>query len=1232
VVCVHSFATLSSLGLLLACSSPSVDAPPTREKAAPIGVTSRATLGRAAAATPPDRLANYDARSAEAARGSPALRTKAFEWARPASSRAAAASAVVAPPRDAVEAARAFLGLSTGGVPALTAPRPRGGALDETVVTGVHDIGHGPVIVQLKRQVAGLDVYGQTTAVLLTRDLVPVARSGAPVGADHATPALRGVALDARTAMAAALADLTGEAYGAADLATVEAKGGYDRAALAPGSARAGRLVAPARARKVLFPLAGDLVPAYQIEVALRQARIPLRAFAYVISADDGAVLVRRNEVQNDSGFSYLVWADPATSLPYDGPQGLAGTPYPDPTPDGYHPSPLAQNTVALSSFSGNVRWLDPAATTANGNNAHAYVDLEPDGFDPGDIEATVTAAGEFSTAYDFAGEPYTDPNTQAAIVQLFYDVNFFHDWYYDSGFDEAFGNAQLSNFGRGGEEGDPLMAEAQDFEGVDNANMYTPADGFSPVMQMFLWNGNGQRHLEVTAPSGIARKYEGQIASFGPDSFPSEPALAVAAAVPADACSAITNGAVLTGKIALVDRGGGDTCFFSDKVKRAQDAGAKGVIVRNVDASQGFGGMAAADGYDGSVIIPSLLVSLETGGTLGNNLGGSGVTARLYREKVPMRDGTIDSLIVAHEWGHYISNRLVGNGGGLQDVQAGGLGEGWGDTHAMLLAVRERAGYDGTYGLAGWVAGGEAWDGNGSDGYYFGVRRVPYSTDMTKDPLTFRHIGDGQRLVPVSSLIPVAFGADGANNSEVHNAGEVWATMLWECYAALLRDTLGTAPRLTFQETQDRWKDYLVAAYKLTPTNPTFLEARDALLAVARTGDLRDYQLFWQSFAKRGAGVNAIGPGKWTSFDNTPVVESFEADPHLSVVSVAFQSTAGTCSDGDAYLDAGESGDFTVQLRNDGVSAVPATHAVATGTGLSFPGTPVDVPASAVGDLVTMMVPVSMTEVPSGSTASFVLTFAATASAVEFTTTVPVAVNLDVVASSSTSDTFREPQLVWTADGSFDGQPGWKLSADGAWAEGTNGTSDLRLVSPDLVVGSQPLRISFSHRYLFDTDSVPTYYDGGVVELSPDGGATWTDVGASAYDGTLFDGGIDDPNPLAGRDAFTFVNASYPDFDTVNLTLGTAYAGEHVKLRFRMGSDISVGWGGWTVRRVELSGITNQSFPLVRADAGTCAGSGGGGGGGGGGCATGGGSAGLAALLAMAALAFRLRRRRRGA
>jgi hypothetical protein len=51
--------------------------------------------------------------------------------------------------------------------------------------------------------------------------------------------------------------------------------------------------------------------------------------------------------------------------------------------------------------------------------------------------------------------------------------------------------------------------------------------------------------------------------------------------------------------------------------------------------------------------------------------------------------DGGIDTTIVAHEWGHVISGRLIADGSGLNTNQAGGLGEGWADFSALLLMVR---------------------------------------------------------------------------------------------------------------------------------------------------------------------------------------------------------------------------------------------------------------------------------------------------------------------------------------------------------------------------------------------------------------------------------------------------------------------------------------------------------------------------------------------------------------
>ena len=84
----------------------------------------------------------------------------------------------------------------------------------------------------------------------------------------------------------------------------------------------------------------------------------------------------------------------------------------------------------------------------------------------------------------------------------------------------------------------------------------------------------------------------------------------------------------------------------------------------------------------------------------------------------------------------------------------------------------------------------------------------------MSKNPLTFKHIADA---TPLPATPPISPRGGGSVNSEVHNTGEVWASMLWECYSNLLNDTA----RLSFAQAQDRMKRYLVASFKMTPSGP---------------------------------------------------------------------------------------------------------------------------------------------------------------------------------------------------------------------------------------------------------------------------------------------------------------------------------------------------------------------------------------------------------------------------
>ena len=65
--------------------------------------------------------------------------------------------------------------------------------------------------------------------------------------------------------------------------------------------------------------------------------------------------------------------------------------------------------------------------------------------------------------------------------------------------------------------------------------------------------------------------------------------------------------------------------------------------------------------------------------------------------------------------------------------------------------------------------------------------------------------------------------------------------------------------------------KRYLVGGYKMMPANPTFIEARDAILAVMEAQDPLDHELCLHGFAKRGAGVGAVAPDRYSE-DNAGV------------------------------------------------------------------------------------------------------------------------------------------------------------------------------------------------------------------------------------------------------------------------------------------------------------------------------------------------------------------------
>ncbi len=1072
-------------------------------------------------------------------------------------------------------------------------------ALGSAQVQQIHDTGRGGIIVVLRQAPGGIELFHHDAKVLLDRQLGLVALSGSLHPA--ARKDLSGIPQRFRLARAEALArafeDLQGISVPASSFGDERrAQGGYHTFTLSPGPALLAsklQLSRPARVKEVFYPLPDRIVAAYYIEILAGPLDgTDADGHAWVISAEDGRLLHRADLVQSET-YKYRVWAEQSGNRrPLDGP--IADfTPSPSGVPDDKLPPFIAPILVTMDGFNKNPgnqsdSWLFFGATETSGNNVDAYTDhSSPDGYSNGDLRATTTGERVFDRVYDVTKDPLASPEqSMAAVTQLFFTNNWLHDYWYDSGFDEAAGNAQRYNGGRGGLEGDALHVEAQDgaLEGnLNNANMYTPADGDSPRMQMYLWSGLQSRSLNV--PS-VGDSLATAGSDFGPGSFDvtAEVALADDGEAPTtDACTPLVND--LSGKIALVRRG---SCSFKTKVVNAQAAGAIAVLLANNNPGQPP--FFAGDDPDVKVevTIPVVPITLADGAAIEAAIGAGPVSATLSAVQSPRPDGTIDSPVIAHEWGHYLHHRLVDC---QTTQQCAGQSEGWGDFLALTLMVRASDNLEGVY--ASTIYAVLATESP----TYYGLRRVPYSVDVTKNSCTFKHIADDQPLPEDTPILDL-----GGPNSESHNTGEIWTNMLFEGYVGLLKKSKGPGAPYNFDAARRRMADYVVAGMKLAPSEPTFNEQRDAILAAAFAADPEDMLILAQGFAKRGLGSCAVSPEKSTS-DNTGVVESFELAPTAQILSVTLDDSVLSC-DADGTLDGEETGKLTVEIANAGVMPLLGT-AVTVESGA--PGLSL---LSAPTTLIDTLAPLGTTKL------SFDVRLDAS---IDKTLPLPFTVkltsatgcvtalersdtfrgNYNNVAASSASDSFDSDLDVW-APGGEGGSAVWSKAPssplDLVWhGADAPSPSDTWLVSPALEVSStEGLVLSFDHRHSFEASpqepgDPDTYWDGGMIEVSTNQGKVWKDINLFAdpgYGGILYN---DSGNPLANRMAFVGKNPGFPMTDKITLDLGQKFAGTTILLRFRIGTDAVQGDLGWEINNLSIKGITNTPFPTVVDDDKVC-------------------------------------------
>jgi len=225
--------------------------------------------------------------------------------------------------------------------------------------------------------------------------------------------------------------------------------------------------------------------------------------------------------------------------------------------------------------------------------------------------------------------------------------------------------------------------------------------------------------------------------------------------------------------------------------------------------------------------------------GTCNANFGTppDGANPRMQMFVCGDRDGDYDNLVIVHEYGHGVSNRLTGgpnNTGCLGNTEQ--MGEGWSDYLGAIMTMLPGANAEDPRPVGTFLFG------QGPNGG--GIRPFPYSTDFAVNPQTYDDIK--------TAAVP-------------HGVGSVWASTLWEVTWELIGEHGWDADIYNFtgDVNQDAGNVQALAlvmeGMKLQPCSPGFVDGRDAIFAADQAiyGGANEC-LLWDAFARRGLGLSA--------------------------------------------------------------------------------------------------------------------------------------------------------------------------------------------------------------------------------------------------------------------------------------------------------------------------------------------------------------------------------------
>jgi len=499
---------------------------------------------------------------------------------------------------------------------------------------------------------------------------------------------------------------------------------------------------------------------------------------------------------------------------------------------------------------------------------------------------------------------------------------------------------------------------------------------------------------------------------------------------------------------------------------------------------------------------------------------GGSGrMQMYLWTGGGVTRDGDVDNGVVVHEFGHGISNRLTGGGSAACLGNAEQMGEGWSDYYSLMFTQ--------DWSTATLNTGFNSPRGIGTYALFqpptgLGIRGQRYCTDFAIN-----------NRVYLASL-PVG----------PHPRGEIWCATLWDMTWNIINQVGTINPNLyNFAGGGGNAiaLKLVTEGLKMQQCSPGFISGRNGILAAdqALYGGLYSCAI-WEAFRRRGMGAFASEGSTGSVTDQVP-----DFTPPITLGAVV---SASTIPEGSNLTYTNSITTCTAATNYTLRDTLPTNVTYVSGGTYDAPNRVVSFAVNQAAGTTNYPFIVNVNPGSYFPPATLFTEPVATASIpAAWVTTAPAGTvwSVSTTVSNSAPNSFFVPNVAIAGDS--------RLATTASFA---------------LPLNSYP-ELSFWHRW-----NTEDGWDGGVVEISTNGGTTWNDVGAANFTLNGYNAGLGaaPTNALSGRSAFTGLQATF-----INTKINLAsYNGQSVMIRFRFGSDDNTSAptapAGWWVDDITLS------------------------------------------------------------